>query len=34
MTKTFTADEPQFEIKSDNTDHVALHKAAALRRLG
>lgn len=29
-----TADEPQFEIESDKTDHVALHKAAALRRLG
>ena len=27
-------DEPQYEIKSDKTDHVALHKAAALRRLG
>ena len=29
-----TSDEPQYEIKSDKTDHVALHKAAALRRLG
>ena len=28
-----TSDEPQYEIKSDKTDHVALHKAAALRRL-
>ena len=26
-------DEPQYEIKSDKTDHVALHKAAALKRL-
>jgi hypothetical protein len=26
-------DEPQYEIKSDKTDHVALHKAAALRHL-
>ena len=26
--------EPLYEIKSDTTDHVALHKAAALRRLG
>jgi hypothetical protein len=26
-------DEPQYEIKSDKTDHVALHKARALRRL-
>lgn len=24
---------PQYEIKSDKTDHVALHKAAALRLL-
>src|SRR6266446_7751523 len=24
-------DEPQYEIKSDKTDHVALHKAGALR---
>ena len=26
--------EPQYEIKSDKTDHVALHKAGVLRRLG
>jgi Hypervirulence associated proteins TUDOR domain len=26
-------DQPQFEIKSDKTDHVALHKGTALRRL-
>ncbi len=24
-------DEPQYEIKSDKTDHVALHKGAALK---
>jgi len=24
-------DDPQYEIKSDKTDHVALHKAAVLR---
>ncbi|MGP0088450.1 MAG: DUF2945 domain-containing protein [Xanthobacteraceae bacterium] len=24
-------DEPQYEIKSDKTDHVALHKGTALR---
>jgi hypothetical protein len=24
-------DEPQYEIKSDRTDHVAVHKGAALR---
>jgi hypothetical protein len=23
-------DEPQYEIKSDKTDHVAMHKASAL----
>jgi hypothetical protein len=28
-----TPDEPQYEIKSDKTDHIAVHKAAALRRL-
>jgi len=26
-------DEPQYEIESDKTDHVALHKGAALRRI-
>ena len=26
-------DEPQYEIKSDKTAHVALHKGGALRRL-
>jgi hypothetical protein len=26
-------DSPQYEIKSDKTDHVALHKGSALRRL-
>jgi len=25
-------DDPQHEIKSDKTEHVALHKGAALRR--
>ena len=25
-------DEPQYEIKSDKTDHVAAHKGGALRR--
>jgi hypothetical protein len=28
-----TPDEPQYEIKSDKTDHVVLHKAAVLRHL-
>ena len=26
-------EDPQYEIKSDKTDHVALHKATALRLL-
>jgi hypothetical protein len=26
-------DEPQYEIKSDKTDHVALHKGGVLRRM-
>ena len=26
-------EEPQYEIKSDKTDHIALHKAAALKLL-
>lgn len=26
-------DEPQYEIKSDKTEHLALHKGQALRRL-
>jgi len=26
-------DEPQYEIKSDTTDHVAMHKGTALRKL-
>jgi hypothetical protein len=26
-------DEPQYEIKSEKTTHVALHKGRALRRL-
>ncbi|HVW65165.1 MAG TPA: DUF2945 domain-containing protein [Nitrosospira sp.] len=27
-------DEPQYEIQSDKTDHVAMHKGSALRKLG
>ena len=27
-----TRDEPQYEIQSDKTDHIAMHKGAALRR--
>ena len=26
-------EEPQYEIKSDKTEHIALHKGTALRRL-
>lgn len=28
-----SADDPQYEIKSDKTDHVAAHKGGALRKL-
>jgi len=28
-----SADEPQYEIKSDRTDHIAAHKAGALTKL-
>jgi hypothetical protein len=27
-------DEPQYEIKSDKTDHIAMHKGSALKKLG
>jgi hypothetical protein len=27
-----TRDEPQYEIKSESTEHIAMHKGAALRR--
>jgi len=27
-----TEDDPQYSIKSDKTDHVAMHKGAALRK--
>ena len=26
-------DEPQYEIKSDKTDHIAAHKGSALRKI-
>ena len=26
-------DDPQYEIQSDKTDHIAMHKGKALRRL-
>jgi hypothetical protein len=28
-----TPDEPQYEIKSDKTDHIAAHKGSALRKI-
>ena len=28
-----TADDPQYEISSDKSDHVAMHKGAALHKM-
>ena len=28
-----TQDEPQYLIKSDKTEHIALHKASALKKI-
>ncbi|MBC7660822.1 MAG: DUF2945 domain-containing protein [Chitinophagaceae bacterium] len=28
-----SADEPQYEIESDKTDHVAMHKGTALTKI-
>jgi Hypervirulence associated proteins TUDOR domain len=28
-----SVDDPQYEIQSDKTDHVAMHKGAALHRI-
>jgi hypothetical protein len=28
-----TPDDPQYEIKSEKTDHIAMHKGSALRKL-
>jgi len=28
-----TKDDPQYEIKSDKTDHIAAHKGSALRKI-
>lgn len=28
-----SADEPQYEIQSDKTDHIAAHKGSALRKI-
>ncbi|HUJ68821.1 MAG TPA: DUF2945 domain-containing protein [Syntrophorhabdales bacterium] len=27
-----SVDEPQYEIKSDKTDHIAMHKGGALKK--
>lgn len=32
-TRRASDDEPQYEIKSDKTDHIAAHKGSALRML-
>ena len=36
--KTYTVraskEEPQYLIKSDKTDHMAMHKGAALKKIG
>ena len=32
-TRRASTDEPQYEIKSDKTDHIAAHKGSALTRL-
>lgn len=32
-TRHASAEDPQYEIKSDKTDHIAAHKGAALRKL-
>ena len=31
-TRHASQDDPQYEIKSDKTDHIAMHKGAALKR--
>ena len=28
-----SADEPQYEIQSDRTDHIAIHKGTALKKV-
>ena len=32
-TRHCSLDEPQYEIRSDRTEHVAMHKGGALRRI-
>ena len=33
-TRHCSPDDPQSEIRSDRTDHVAMHKGRALQRIG
>ncbi|MGO1538109.1 MAG: DUF2945 domain-containing protein [Leucobacter sp.] len=33
-TRRASKEDPQYEIKSDKTDHVAAHKGSALHRVG
>ena len=28
-----SSDDPQYEIKSDKTDHIAMHKGSALKKV-
>lgn len=32
-TRHCSPDDPQYEIHSDKTDHIAMHKGAALQRI-
>ena len=32
-TRRCSEDDPQYEIKSDKTDHVAMHKGSALHKI-
>ncbi len=32
-TRRASKDEPQYEIQSDKTDHIAAHKGSALRKI-
>lgn len=32
-TRHASDDDPQYEIKSDKTDHIAMHKGSALKKL-
>ncbi|MDO5752046.1 DUF2945 domain-containing protein [Arthrobacter sp.] len=32
-TRRCSKDDPQYEIKSDKTDHIAMHKGSALHKI-